>query len=76
MMELLGSRTVEQRQLKPAPAIPSSVLLASRAGLGAGSGSALTLLIGAGALTFAVAAWLAGAVDPRLVRGLRPASRP
>ena len=56
-----------------------AVLLASRAGLGAGLGagsaSALALLIGAGALTFAVAAWLAGAVDPGLVRGLRPASR-
>ena len=59
-----------------AVAAMGAVLLASRAGLGAGSGSALTLLIGAGALTFAVAAWLAGAVDPRLVRGLRPASRP
>jgi pimeloyl-ACP methyl ester carboxylesterase len=30
MMELLRSRTLEQRHLKPAPKIPSSVLLASR----------------------------------------------
>ena len=30
MMELLRTRTMEERRLKPAPAIPSSVLLASR----------------------------------------------
>jgi pimeloyl-ACP methyl ester carboxylesterase len=30
MMELLRSRTLEERHLKPAPRIPSSVLLASR----------------------------------------------
>ena len=30
MMELLRTRTLKERQLKPAPAIPSSVLLASR----------------------------------------------
>jgi putative peptidoglycan lipid II flippase len=58
-----------------AVAAMGAVLLASRAGLGAGSAPALALLIGAGALTFAVAAWLAGAVDPGLARGLRPASR-
>jgi pimeloyl-ACP methyl ester carboxylesterase len=30
MMDLLRTRTVEERQLKPAPSVPSSVLLASR----------------------------------------------